>query len=246
MAIAMPPASLRLITAAIEEDVFERTGADDLRYFLSLYERHAQGRPAVPRVLDFGCGCGRLTRHLAYDYRYRTLACEANPDHVAWCREHIPGVETLLVTAPPLPFDSGSVDYAYLMSVFTHLPETAALAWLSELARVLRPGAIVAITTHGYPALDIIRNSELHLRMYQTDAAGAAKLRDDLEQAGYIFRAYSPDVIAMANVGTADYGNAFIHPDHARRTWSSHFDLVEHQPGGLRNWQDTFVLRAMR
>jgi hypothetical protein len=41
-------------------------------YMFGLYERHAERRPAKPRVLDFGCG--RLTRHSPVDARHKGVA----------------------------------------------------------------------------------------------------------------------------------------------------------------------------
>lgn len=243
--IPVPPLALRSITAAPEEDVFLLTGEADLAYLLGLYERYVQQRPTRPRVLDFGCGCGRLTRFLAVDARYEGVACDLNPNHVAWCRENIGNVETVVnAPAPPLPFADASIDFAYLLSVFTHLTEAAIMAWLIDLARVMRPGGIVAITTHGYPAIDTIIGSEIHHQMYRIDAAGATDLRNRLAGEGFIHLPYGEDVLKLANVGT-DYGNSFIHPDYARRRWSAHLHVVDHLPGGLRGgWQDVFLLAA--
>jgi hypothetical protein len=45
--------------------------------------------------------------------------------------------------------DACSVDLLYGISVFTHLSEYHRHLWLSEIARVLRPGGCAILTTHG-------------------------------------------------------------------------------------------------
>lgn len=104
-------------------------------------------------VLEWGCGPGRLVRHLQAllgDRAVRLTGTDSNPESIAWCRAHLEGIrfeENDL--EPPLPFPDGSFDAACCFSVFTHLSEAVQLAWARELARVLRPGGVLACTTHG-------------------------------------------------------------------------------------------------
>jgi ubiquinone/menaquinone biosynthesis C-methylase UbiE len=50
--------------------------------------------------------------------------------------------------APPLAYEANHFDFIYALSVFTHLPESLQTAWMSELARVLKPGGYLLMTTH--------------------------------------------------------------------------------------------------
>jgi SAM-dependent methyltransferase len=45
--------------------------------------------------------------------------------------------------------DDATFDLVYSLSVFTHLSEPLQRFWIDELARVLRPGGFLLITTHG-------------------------------------------------------------------------------------------------
>src|SRR3954470_20551293 len=74
---AVPPLNLRSIVAAPEEEVFLWTGAVDIAYLVGLYEHYVDPLAPTPRrVLDFGCGCGRLTRYLGLSPQYRTIGSD--------------------------------------------------------------------------------------------------------------------------------------------------------------------------
>lgn len=103
------------------------------------------------RMLDFGCGAGRTLRHFmaeaesneiwGADIDERSIEwLEANlspPLHVARCEPE-----------PPVAFESESVDFAWAISVFTHLTSTSA-AWLLELHRILKPGGLLMASYMG-------------------------------------------------------------------------------------------------
>jgi len=108
-------------------------------------------------VLDFGCGCGRVTRYFK-GHAGNVAGSDVSSDAVAWCRDHLAFAhfETNGL-APPLAFADDGFDLVYALSVFTHLTEDLQLAWRDELRRVLRPGGRLLITTHGssyVPRLD--------------------------------------------------------------------------------------------
>jgi len=108
-------------------------------------------------VLDFGCGCGRVTRYFK-GHAGNVAGSDVSSDAVAWCRDHLAfaSFETNGL-APPLAFADDGFDLVYALSVFTHLTEDLQLAWRDELRRVLRPGGRLLITTHGssyVPRLD--------------------------------------------------------------------------------------------
>jgi SAM-dependent methyltransferase len=100
-------------------------------------------------VLDFGCGCGRVTRWWS-DFHGQVTGSDVNAPAVAWCRENLTFArfeENAL--APPLVFEDESFDLVYALSVFTHLTGDLQVAWRDELRRVLRPGGLLLVTTHG-------------------------------------------------------------------------------------------------
>lgn len=235
------------MTASHEEEIFLWSGLVDLDQFFGIYERvrstPLRGRA---RVLDFACGCGRLSRYLNDLATVEAFGLDANPRLVAWCQGNLKRVRTLVnPLQPPMPLGDASIDLAYSLSLFTHLSEDATKQWFADLARVLVPGATLLVTTHGSQALSIIRGSSVHRELFDLDEEAADDLVNRLPNEGFLFKRCNPDVLAMANVGP-DYGYSFIDETYVASTWSDeHFEVIEHLAGGLRGWQDIVVLRRL-
>lgn len=111
----------------------------------------------VGSVLDFGCGCGRVTRYF-HDFAGDVAGSDVSGAAVDWCRGNLRFARfEMNGLAPPLAFVDESFDLVYALSVFTHLTGELQLAWRDELRRVLRPGGRLLVTTHGesyVPRLD--------------------------------------------------------------------------------------------
>lgn len=241
----LPAQNMRHLTADPEAPIFLWAGLKDLSEFLALFAQY--GHPVAdrkPKVLDFGCGCGRLARFLDRHPGLEGYASDVNPDLVDWCSAALANIRVSLNAAdPPLPFETGTFDLVYSISVFTHLPQHRAHPWLAELGRVLTEGGILILTTHGYPALELIRSTESAQKMFQLDAQRTAELIRRLPAEGCIYFGYEPDWLTMAKAGE-EYGSTFLDPSYIDRHWNSNgLEVLSHVPGGLRGWQDTVILR---
>jgi SAM-dependent methyltransferase len=110
-------------------------------------------RPLAPgaEALDFSCSSGRVVRPLAAalpEIVWR--GCDPNEDAIQWARAHVPGVEFFTSRIePPLPLGDGQLSLAFAVSVWSHYSAGAALRWLDEMARVIRPRGHLLLTTHG-------------------------------------------------------------------------------------------------
>ncbi|MGE5132601.1 MAG: class I SAM-dependent methyltransferase [Gemmatimonadota bacterium] len=95
------------------------------------------------RVLDVGCGPGALTAELARRLGPGAVrAVEPSASFAAAARERLPGVEVRQAAAEQLPFPDGAFDAA-LAQLVVHFM-TDPVAGLREMARVTRPGGVVA------------------------------------------------------------------------------------------------------
>ena len=118
-------------------------------------------------VCEWGCGPGRIIRHLPGILKNKgctIIGTDYNHDTIEWDKNNLKGIsffENRL--APPLPFETGSIDVLYAISVFTHLSEQMHYAWLEELMRVLKLGGILLFTTHGDSFKDKLMPVEIKL-----------------------------------------------------------------------------------
>jgi ubiquinone/menaquinone biosynthesis C-methylase UbiE len=115
---------------------------------------------AGSRMLDFGCGSGRMMRWFDdIADRSEIWGVDISARHILWCQQHLspPFKLATVTTAPHLPFEDGYFDLIYCGSVFTHIADLAD-AWLLELKRIVRPEGRLYITVHDKHSADLIMN----------------------------------------------------------------------------------------
>lgn len=147
---------------------FRAVGAEFLRYCVEL-----GGLQPGDRVVDIGCGIGRLavplTQYLdpdtgSYDGLDPVVA------GIAWCSAHITpayprfrfhhhdvrhplyhptgAIDSETMT---LPFGDGAFDFATMISLITHLSASEVRRLMAETARVLAPGGTLLVTAFVIP-----------------------------------------------------------------------------------------------
>jgi SAM-dependent methyltransferase len=101
-------------------------------------------------ILDFGCGSGRVMRQWRSLKGPALFGTDYNPELVAWCAANLP-FATFRVNRlhGGVDFPDAAFDLVYAFSVFTHLDLAAQSFWIAELARVLKRGGFLFLTTHG-------------------------------------------------------------------------------------------------
>jgi len=100
------------------------------------------------RILDFGCGAGRMIRWLKpYAEMCEIWGTDISADHIYWANEYLkpPFNFATTTTIPHLPFPDGYFNLIYAGSVFTHIDDLAD-AWLLELRRILSNDGRLYIT----------------------------------------------------------------------------------------------------
>jgi SAM-dependent methyltransferase len=149
--VALPPPYLVFESYALDYRSYFREGLDGAKFITAALERHRSLTGAS--LLDWGCGPARVVRHLPgllAGRDCRIFGSDYNRQSIEWCRANIPGVTFKANgSEPPLDFPDQSLDALYGISVFTHLSAAQHEAWARELGRVLRPGGVAFLSTHG-------------------------------------------------------------------------------------------------
>ncbi len=141
---------------------FRKIGERSLAHFVKF-----GGLRPDDRVLDVGCGVGRmaapLTRYLSPDGSYEGF--DIVPKEIEWCKRNIaPRFPNFRFQVADIqnkeynpwgkvdaseyefPYEDASFDFVILTSVFTHLLPEEVNNYLSEIRRVLKPGGRCFVT----------------------------------------------------------------------------------------------------
>jgi SAM-dependent methyltransferase len=149
--LPLPPPHLRTLTAGTADSGwFVESGRSSARTIRDALDRHGVSLDSIGLMLDFGCGCGRVLRHWEHLPASEVHGAEPNELLAAWCNRNLPfALVSRSSLLPPLPYQDDAFDLVYAVSVFTHLTERPQRLWMTELARVIRPGGLLLITVHG-------------------------------------------------------------------------------------------------
>jgi SAM-dependent methyltransferase len=217
-----PPSIMDRATGNHDAATFRDTGRELAGIFTEIV---VEDCPPGPRVLDWGCGPGRVTAHLTRS-DWQIEGCDIDAEAVAWCAANIPGAAFQVTgLAPPLPYGAATFEAVIACSVFTHLQAAAQHEWLAEIARILRPGGILAASVHGQPAADAYMPLLPHI------------LRDNGIFDGLIDT--SLDGIAPQGY----YRVTFQSEDYTRREWDRYLDVIEYREAGLTPTHDLVICR---
>lgn len=173
--------------------------------------------------LDFGCGYGRVLRFgRAARPGLEIVGCEIDERAVRFVASRY-GIRGLDSSSRPSDLElPQGIDLITAQSVFTHLPETAFVAWLLHLWEAVSPGGILAVSTN-----DMAR---MPSGVGQPDQ-------------GFAFERYSEsDLLSEDDYGTTWVAAAWMERAAQRLGGERLADLVV-VPRGLWNAQDLWVLR---
>jgi ubiquinone/menaquinone biosynthesis C-methylase UbiE len=125
-------------------------GGPHVRAMLDICAASGFRMEAGKRVLDLGCGAGRMIRHLEpYADGANIWGVDISAEHILWCKRNLspPFHFATNTKVPHLPFEDRSFDLVYCGSVFTHIDDMAD-SWLLELRRVLSADGRLFVTIH--------------------------------------------------------------------------------------------------
>ncbi len=148
--VPLPPDYLLYESYQLHYRKYYLGGIESARWLTDHLSRHITLENR--KILDWGCGPGRLIRHLP---QYTGEGCEFyatdyNRKSIAWCKKHLPGIHFHVnSTEASLPYPDHFFDIIYGYSVLTHLSGEKQNQWYTELLRILKPGGILFVTTQG-------------------------------------------------------------------------------------------------
>jgi len=186
--------------------------------------RHAGPPLGEAKVLDFGCGWGRLTRFFARDVAPGSLfACDPVEEILAVCeRTRVPATLARCEHIPQrLPFET-SFDLVLAFSVFTHLSEPAHEACLRAIHRSLAPGGLLVVTLRPPAYLTACERMRLLVDSLGPDWPA------ELEKPRYLFVAHpaEPDH-PQFHGAEMSYGETVISLAYVRERWAPYFELLD-------------------
>lgn len=227
--LPIPPAHLRYrVHGSLDKETFLKVGRTLVRNISDLCAAAGRDLHSFEHILDFGCGCGRVLRYFGdAPASCRFYGTDIDAELVGWCERHLAYVEwTTNGFHPPLTYADDTFDLIYAISVFTHLDEEYQHAWLAELRRVARPGAVLILTVHGQHCINMF--------------AAADKRQIDAD--GFIFKTGTTGRLKLDKLPDF-YQTAYHTEEYIRREWSAYFDVIRYAERGINNNQDAVLLR---
>jgi ubiquinone/menaquinone biosynthesis C-methylase UbiE len=136
------------------KEEFFRDGQQEAKRVTSMCTEHGIS-PSRGKMLDFGCGVGRMTRAFS-EYFDSCVGIDVSGKMVQLARTFNadrPACEFVASASAALPFADASFDFVFSVLVLQHLPEKSMiLGYISEFIRVANGGgAIVFQLTNEVP-----------------------------------------------------------------------------------------------
>jgi SAM-dependent methyltransferase len=219
------PEQMIRVTNLADAAAFRLWGTQVFGSFVDAILRH-KSWGTVRRLLDWGCGVGRVTAHFLTVEGLETFGADIDPGAIAWCTEQFKhGQFSTLDPLPPTPYDNAQFDVVVGYSVFTHLPREVQHQWLDEMERIIAPGGLLIATVHGAPTA----------RFFSAEFAEQLRTIEIIDEA----RDHALDGIAPRDY----YRSTFQSREYTIREFGKHFEILEYVPLGASHIQDLVVMR---
>ncbi len=223
--IPVPPANLRGRVGDPSRRKYLRIGPRICQNLINHVGRYANVKD-FQRVLEWGCGCGRISRAMVKTLpEVEFYGCDIDPDAIAWLQNAFTGSSFIVIDPmPPTLYEDGFFDFVYGISVFTHLDEATQFKWLAELKRITSRSGIITVTVHSGSGS---KESGLH---------------KELRTKGFAERS-GDRWILFNHFLDSDYYRLTKHSkDYVMREWSKYFDILDYVEGGIGR-QDLVIMR---
>lgn len=242
-----PPTYNQLASASQAGDRTLRDGYRVYDRFRSLLSKHGQTPSRSTRLLDFGCGWGRVLRFFLRDIEGENLwGADMWDDQIRWARATNPYCHFETVAQlPPSKLPEGHFDTVVAFSVFSHLDEDTHLRWLERFDRLLAPGGLVVLTTWGRDRADFFdavrsgdqRSWDAHYnREMKKRFPGKPAWCTSYDRGDFCH-------VDLRYEGNPGYGETAIPRTYATREWGRWFTVLEDDEDELLCDQRVIVAR---
>jgi len=188
--------------------------------------KHA-GSAGVKKMLDWGCGCGRLVEVFGHLVPNSELyGCDIDPEAIDWCRNRLNNISFSAISPlPPTEYPDNLFDIVIGNSVLTHLTRDIQLLWLEELNRIIRKDGLLLATVHGeFAALFQFQTKAKSILETGIHDGSIDNTLGDIAPNGY-------------------YRATFQSQEYTRREFGKYFEVLEYIEKGSLNFQDLVVMR---
>lgn len=226
-------------------------GETDIRKFLAIgfecFETIFRWIPSAKtrrRILDFGVGCGRTMRFFfRHQHDFECHGCDVDAKSIDYLTRNVPFIDARVSgTRPPLSYPTGFFDVVYCVSVFTHFNAEYFSSWMTEIARILRPGAVFIFSLHGRTAFDKVCASVDQRKLLGIDEREFQDRRSHYQRNGF---AWLSQPVGSADIDTNSYGITFVDDERVGELLPTGTQLLEYSKGALSGWQDLVAIRKV-
>jgi 2-polyprenyl-3-methyl-5-hydroxy-6-metoxy-1,4-benzoquinol methylase len=182
---------------------------------------------SIQKLLDWGCGCGRLTSLLCeYFAQSNVYGCDVDPRAIQWCSKNLNSIPFSVVPLyPPTDYEDRTFDVIIGCSVLTHLSRDVQFQWLEEMQRILRPQGLLFTSVHGEFATSF----------------APTKVKTEVVRTGISDDMKTPELEGVAPPGY--YRGVYQSKEYTMREWSKYFRIVDYIELGMPLIQDLLVLQ---
>lgn len=155
------PGLAYLVCGQYDLEAMYHNGRKGAEWITALPERNELRMDDFNKVLDFGCGCGRVMRFWKDLTNVKVYGTDYNPSLIKWCTDNLPFTSVSVNNASSRTgYTDNFFDLVYAISVFTHLSGEMQSYWLGELIRITKPGGFIIITVHGESRTSVLTEEQ--------------------------------------------------------------------------------------
>lgn len=204
------------------------------------------------KILDFGCGWGRVIRFFLKEVPSKNLlGIDCDSEILKLCESsNFPCNFALTGVFPPTDLKDNSFDLIYSYSVFSHLSEDAHIEWVKEFSRILKPGGVLVVTTRDRDFIltcaKLRDASGEDVPFFSTGPAQSfidtSKELALYDRGGYV---YEPSGGGGIREGSF-YGETCIPEKYVRKEWAQYFtelDFIDYKKHGQFNQNAVIAIK---